>query len=127
MSEKDLNGRLLSMGYKRNTPANEIVAQGVDAFPENKQVIETMLSIREPLSAAELLADHHPKYHGNDKPGCLLVRVRREKTYQEHYLDIYGCLLCGLGHECLRSGWEIGWWGGTESKTLSSKRPEYEN
>lgn len=100
------------------TPPNEIVAEGIESFPENTVIIETMFGLRRTLSAKELLAPHHERYHGNDKPGCILVKKRREKTYQDHYLDIYACLLCGLHKECLRSGWEIGWWGGKHVSEL---------
>lgn len=105
----------------KKSPPNEIIAEGVKAFPENETVIKSKLSMRYPVTAAELLTLHSDRYHGNDKPGCILVKVRREKTYQDHYLDIYGCLLCGLDKECLRSGWEIGWYGGKHVSELSSK------
>lgn len=93
----------------------EVIESGVGAFPENQAIIaEALLS--QP-TANELLEDYHPKCH--NKPGCLLVKLRRERTYRDqHYLDIWGCLTCGLHHECLRSGWEIGWFNGTESKKL---------
>lgn len=108
---------------KKTTPANLVLAQGVNAFPENQRIIQSAHA--RVLTAKVLLQDFHPKYHGLDKPGCLLVRVRKELVNGDfenpHFLHIYGCLTCGLNHECLHSGWEIGWFGGTESRKLSNK------
>ena len=99
-------------------PPNTIVKEGVESFPINKLLIEAALRTAAPLSGKQLLEYHSDKYHGFNKPGCILVRTREELTYQDHYLNIYGCLTCGLERECLRSGWEIGWWNDTESKKL---------
>lgn len=103
-----------------------IVAEGVESFPENEITVAEALG-REPLTAKELLEYHHERYHGFDKPGCILVKVRREMLGQEpnqHFLDIYGCLTCGIEKECLKSGWEIGWWGGKHVSELSSEVPK---
>lgn len=68
---------------------NVIVAEGVDAFPENAQIIENYKSQpRELLS----LYDGNEYYHSWKRPECLLVKYRREKTYDNHYLDIWICL-----------------------------------
>lgn len=103
---------------EKTAPPNEIVAEGIDAFPENEQIISNAFGERQPLTAKQLLEYHHPRYHGTNRPECILVRKRREKTYNDHYLDIYGCLTHGLHLECLHSGWEIGWWGGVNVKEL---------
>ena len=105
------------MPRKSKAPANTIIAEGVDAFPENGQLIRAAKAAP-PLTVSQLLEYHNPKYQGYKRPGCILVRKRAEITYQEHYLDIYACLTGGLDHECLRSGWEVGFWNGTESKKL---------
>lgn len=96
---------------------NTIVAEGVDAFPENRLLIQNALS-NPPIPTGKSLLEHHPRYHGYKRPGCILVRKRREKTNQAHYLDIYCCYTCGLEKECLRSGWEIGWWDGINVREL---------
>lgn len=100
----------------------ETLEEGVFNFPENiKKIIKSnpSLSIQQEFERATF----NDKYHGPDKPGCLLVKKRREAIRNNsmdspHYLDIYTCLYCGEEHECLRGGWEIGWFGGTESKKL---------
>lgn len=98
---------------------NEVVQEGIESFPENRQSLELLGG---GMTARQLLdrdSEFHEKYHGEKRPGCILVKKRREKTYQDHYLDIYTCLTCGLHVECLRGGWEIGWAGGTESAKLA--------
>lgn len=103
-----------------------IVREGVENFRENKKLIKRG-DYKRVATVQELLSAKGPHYHGPDSPGCLLVKKRREaqvredengKYFDQHCLDIYTCLKCGLHIECLRSGWEIGWWNGTESRKL---------
>jgi hypothetical protein len=93
----------------------------IDDFSENSAVIQQRQKYPLTISDEFSRALHNPKYHGNDKPGCCLIKKRRElvnpsKNSHPHYLDIYMCLHCG--NECLRSGWEIHWYGGTYSLAL---------
>lgn len=53
------------------------------------------------------------KYHGIKNEDCLLVKKRREITYDDHYLDIWMCLT--HDKECCRCGWEWGWHGGVNN------------
>lgn len=103
-----------------------IEVEGVENFKENRKIIRYGKVKRYP-TLRQLLSNPGPRYHGTDSFGHLLVKKRREVQVREaadgslhdyHYLDIYTCLKCGLHVECLRSGWEIGWWNGTESKKL---------
>lgn len=101
----------------------ETIHEGVFNFEEN---IDKILKANPSLTIQQEFerAVHHDKYHGEKKPGCLLVKKRREAIRNNihdspHYLDIYTCLFCGEEHECLSGGWEIGWFGGTESKKLN--------
>lgn len=68
---------------------NTVVAEGIEMFPENMSIIEAYKAKpKEYLS----LTDANPYYHGPNRADCLLVKFRREKTYDDHYLDIYKCL-----------------------------------
>lgn len=80
---------------------NTIVAEGVEAFEENIAVIEAHK--KRPIEYLSL-TDHNPYYHGPNRDDCLLVKFRREKTYDDHYLDIYKCLTHGA--ETCRCGME---------------------
>lgn len=89
---------------KGRTPENEIVLEGIEMFPENAEILAKP---REP--ATELLDIREaevwwPFFHGQSKNECLMVKWRREKTYQEHYLDIWYCLTHKV--ECCRCGME---------------------
>lgn len=68
--------------------SNTVVAEGVGAFPENEQIIKQHKAPKEYLT----LEVENPFYHGPKREECLLVKYRREKTYHNHYLDIYMCL-----------------------------------
>lgn len=133
------------MPRRKTASRNVILIDGVDAFPENKDIILAAPTKDEILKIGLLDPILHPRYHGVLKPGCMPILKRREGVFtnykgsrrctnvknhgrkkyceeckepQYHLLDIYACYKCGLEHECLRSGWEIGWFGGTESKKL---------
>lgn len=103
-----------------------IVTEGVENFKENRKLIRDG-GVKWVGGNFPLIDIFGPKYHGPLSPGHLLVKKRREVQVREaadgtyhdhHYLDIYTCLKCGVEKECLRSGWEIGWWNGTESRKL---------
>jgi hypothetical protein len=93
----------------------------INDFTENSAIIKQRLVSPMTISEDFERALFDPKYHGNNKPGCCLVKKRRELVHQSknshpHYLDIFVCLNCGV--ECLRSGWQIHWYGGTYSPGL---------
>ncbi len=95
-----------------------VVLEGVEKFPENRKLLKLGAHKRVP-TMRELLDFHDPHYHGPKRHECLLVKKRREVTVSDkHYLEIYTCLTHGLQVECLHSGWEIGWWMGTSSRSL---------
>lgn len=104
-----------------------ILCEGVENFRENRRLIKIGGLKRVP-TIAQLLDIHGEHYHGPLSFGHILVKLRSEVQVREdrdgnlhdhHYLDIYTCLKCQPRVECLRSGWEIGWWNGTESKKLT--------
>lgn len=105
------------------------LVEGVENFKENKKLIKNGDYKRtSPIQQRSLLEDKGPHYHGPDVPGHLLVKLRKEAivrvakdgTYHDHHsLDIYTCLKCSPQVECLRSGYEIGWWNGTDSRKLT--------
>ena len=101
---------------------NTVVLEGVDAFPENEMIIAETLRNQKRLSVDQII--HHEHYHGVLKPGCILVKTRKELTYQNHVINIYGCLKCGIDKECLRDGWEIPYLEGRHVSTLSTKPVE---
>ena len=68
------------------------------------------------VTKKKLITESHPKYHGPDRAGCLLVKARREEVYREHYIDIYMCVKHNV--ECCRCGWEYGFHGGDDSSLL---------
>lgn len=103
-----------------------IVKEGVENFRENKKLIKYG-GLRRGPTIKQLLCCKGSKYHGPESFGHLFVKKRREVQVREsedgtlhdhHYLDIYTCLSCPGEVECLHSGWEIGWWNGTESRKL---------
>ena len=99
----------------KTAPPNIIVTEGVENFPENYLIIDAIL--KEGYPSKDLLTPNLDKFHM--KNGCLLVRKRHERTAtDQRNLDIWCCLTCGQHKECLRSGWEIGWYNGTESKKI---------
>ena len=67
----------------------------------------------------DLITETHPKYHGDKRNGCILVKARREEVYRGHYIDIYMCLTHNV--ECCRCGWEWGFHWGEESRLLKDK------
>lgn len=95
------------------------IGMGIADFEENTAILS---SRKKDLTIAEEMERclFHEKFHGNTKPGCCLVKKKREVICNEgnnhNYVDIYACIFCDV--ECLRSGWEIGWYGGTNSRDL---------
>lgn len=67
----------------------------------------------------QLITETHPKFHGEESNGCVLVKARREEVYREHYIDIYMCLTHNV--ECCRCGWEWGFHGGEDNSKLEDK------
>lgn len=66
----------------------KVIVEGIENFPEN---IEILKSYKAPKERLNLLPEN-PYYHGIKRAECLLVRCRKEQTYDGHYLDIYKCL-----------------------------------
>jgi hypothetical protein len=86
------------------TPTEEIVVNFLRAVAERKNEVDL---------GNKLL---HKRYHGWKNPGCCLVKKKTEPS-GKGTVDIFTC----VQHphvECLRSGWEIGWYGGTNSREL---------
>lgn len=84
---------------------SKVILEGIENFPEN---IEILKSYR---PAAQLKEPQNPYYHGIQRAECLLVRCRKEQTYDGHYLDIYKCLFhdketcrCGMEWEYYQKG-----------------------
>lgn len=71
------------------TKDNEIIAEGVEAFPENERYIQEYQRAPHELLS---LYDGNPYYHGWQRDECLIVKYRRERTYDNHFLDIWICL-----------------------------------
>ena len=75
--------------YKNNT----VLIEGVEFFPENAAIIKAhgiaLLSKPKEYLTTETT---NPFYHGPKRSECLLVRFRKEKTYDDHFIDIYKCL-----------------------------------
>ena len=107
----------------------EIVIERPEDFPQFEALVEMYQRRQYQPSVSDLLNPRmlNDRYHGPDKPWCQFVPKYKQITYtkpepgqkiRDHKkLVVYTC----LKHphvECLRSGWEIGWWNGTNSKEL---------
>jgi hypothetical protein len=90
--------------------------------PSKQDVVRLLRTLAEQnKNVPENQKIHHERYHGHLKDECCLVKKRTEVVKSDSKvvstLDIYTC----LAHphvECLRSGWEVGWYGGTNSREL---------
>jgi hypothetical protein len=55
-------------------------------FPENRAFLS------QKRSGLLHVPPVNPFYHGPNRAECLLVKFRREQTYDGHFLDIWKCL-----------------------------------
>jgi len=94
------------MGKKGQSPKNTVVIEGMDSFPDNKEILRTS-KFKNRTTEYLNLDEKSTKwqyYHGPHRSECLIVLWRRERTYQEHFLDIWYCLehmkeVCRCGME----------------------------
>jgi predicted ATPase len=93
-------------GWKKgSTPENTIEVEGVENFPENRSILSNPRpKAKEYLDLRETSIKWQ-YYHGFERAECLMVKYRREKTYQNHYIDIWYCLT--HKKECCRCGVEF--------------------
>lgn len=83
--------------------ASKVIIEGIENFPENIGILKAYRPPTDRLSVAK-----NPYYHGIKRQECLLVRCRKEQTYDGHYLDIYKCLY--HDKETCRCGTEWIYW-----------------
>lgn len=85
---------------------SKVILEGIEAFPENIEILKAYQPPKDFLQHVD-----NPYYHGIKRPECLVVKFRREQTYDGHYLDIYKCLYhdketcrCGMEWEYYQKG-----------------------
>jgi len=89
-----------------------------------EELLEYIMSetTNRPNSHLKYLKDEH--YHSTDKGCDIEMRIVRTSTYRDisvhRYCHTHNCL-------CSKSGWEMGWFGGTKEviKYLNKKRAKF--